>query len=150
MSLQPVYRVMNKLMKLYVYAAMAAGLALSPIAAHAQTSPTGNTGVTTTTTSDATGTNARGERDDHRDWGWIGLAGLLGLLGLMRRDRRDRNETASNATRRSDQAGTVVNWWAVFAFFSSRLGCVGSSLVSLVATIQLAALLRGCSGGAQW
>lgn len=92
-------------MKIHIYTAVAAGLALSPIAAHAQTSPTGNAGATTTT-SEATGTDARGYGNEHHDYGWIGLAGLLGLLGLMRRDRRDRYDTTSNATRRSDLAGT--------------------------------------------
>ena len=96
---------MNKLIKLHVYAAVAAGLALSPIAAHAQTSPAVNARETTTT-SDATGTDARGDRNNHTDYGWIGLAGLLGLLGLMRRSRGDRYDTASSATRRSDLAGT--------------------------------------------
>ena len=84
---------MNKLIRFHVYAAMAAVLALSPIAAPAQTSPTGNARETTTL-SDA--------RDDrHTDWGWLGLGGLLGLLRLMRRDRRDRYDTTSSATRRS-------------------------------------------------
>jgi hypothetical protein len=34
----------------------------------------------------------------------------------------------------------------MFAFFSSRLGCAGSLLVSLVGTLLLALLLRACSG----
>jgi hypothetical protein len=33
----------------------------------------------------------------------------------------------------------------VFVFFSNRLGCMGSILVSVVATFVLLALLRGCS-----
>jgi MYXO-CTERM domain-containing protein len=103
MSLQPVYRVMNKLMKLHIYAAMAAGLALSPIAAHAQTSPSGDARGTTTTTSDATGSDAR---NDHPDYGWIGLAGLLGLLGLMRKRRDDRYDTATSDSRRADLSRT--------------------------------------------
>ena len=36
---------------------------------------------------------------------------------------------------------------AVFAFFSNRLGCVGSIAVSVIGTILLLALMRGCSGG---
>ena len=104
MSLQRVIAFMNKLIKLHVYAALAAGLALSPIAACAQTSPTGNIGRSATT-SDVTGTDASGDRDDRPDWGWIGLAGLLGLIGLMRRNRGDRYDTAG-CTRRSDLAGT--------------------------------------------
>jgi hypothetical protein len=100
-SLQHVISSMNKSIKLHVYAALAAGLALSPVAAHAQTSPTGNAGGTTTA-SDATGADTRGYRNEH----WIGLAGLLGLLGLMRRDRTDRYDKANSASRRSDLAGT--------------------------------------------
>jgi hypothetical protein len=38
----------------------------------------------------------------------------------------------------------------VFAFFSNRLGCVGSIVVSVIGTIILLALMRGCSGGAGW
>jgi hypothetical protein len=34
----------------------------------------------------------------------------------------------------------------VFLFFSNRLGCAGSILMSILATIVLLALLRGCSG----
>jgi hypothetical protein len=36
----------------------------------------------------------------------------------------------------------------MFAFFSSRLGCAGSLLVSVIGTILLALLLRACAGGA--
>ena len=32
----------------------------------------------------------------------------------------------------------------MFLFFSNRLGCLGSIVVSLVATLLLALLLRGC------
>ena len=34
----------------------------------------------------------------------------------------------------------------MFVFFSNRLGCLGSILVSVLATIVLIALLRACSG----
>jgi hypothetical protein len=34
----------------------------------------------------------------------------------------------------------------VFAFFSNRLGCLGSLAVSIIGTIVLIALMRGCSG----
>jgi hypothetical protein len=37
----------------------------------------------------------------------------------------------------------------MFAFFSNRLGCLGSIAVSVVGTIILLALMRGCSG-ASW
>jgi len=99
MSSQRVNRFMNKSIKLHVYVAVAAGLALSPIAAHAQASPAATAGGTTTT-SDATGTYGRGDRNDHHDYGWIGLAGLLGLAGLMGRKRDNRYDTTSSGTRR--------------------------------------------------
>ena len=34
----------------------------------------------------------------------------------------------------------------MFAFFSNRLGCFGSLLVSIVGTVVLLLLLRACSG----
>jgi hypothetical protein len=34
----------------------------------------------------------------------------------------------------------------MFAFFSSRLGCIGSLIVSIIASIILTLVLRGCSG----
>ena len=36
----------------------------------------------------------------------------------------------------------------MFAFFSSRLGCFGSLVVSVIGTLVLILLLRACSGGA--
>ena len=38
--------------------------------------------------------------------------------------------------------------FSVFAFFSNRLGCLGSIIVSVIGTLLLLALMRGCSGGA--
>jgi hypothetical protein len=35
----------------------------------------------------------------------------------------------------------------MFAFFSSRLGCAGSLLVSAIGTILLLLLMRACSSG---
>lgn len=32
----------------------------------------------------------------------------------------------------------------MFLFFSNRLGCLGSVLISIIATLVLLALLRGC------
>jgi hypothetical protein len=34
----------------------------------------------------------------------------------------------------------------VFAFFSNRLGCIGSIVVSLIGTAVLILLVRSCSG----
>jgi hypothetical protein len=38
----------------------------------------------------------------------------------------------------------------MFAFFSNRLGCLGSLAVSIIGTILLLFILRGCGGGAHW
>jgi len=34
----------------------------------------------------------------------------------------------------------------MFGFFSSRLGCLGSLVVSIIGTVLLTLLMRGCSG----
>jgi hypothetical protein len=34
----------------------------------------------------------------------------------------------------------------MFGFFSSKVGCIGSIVVSIVGTLILMALMRGCSG----
>jgi hypothetical protein len=34
----------------------------------------------------------------------------------------------------------------MFAFFSSRLGCIGSVVISLLGTAILLLILRGCGG----
>ncbi|MEP6604018.1 MAG: hypothetical protein ABJB69_08730 [Spartobacteria bacterium] len=34
---------------------------------------------------------------------------------------------------------------AMFAFFSNRLGCIGSLAVSVIGTLILLAVMRGCS-----
>jgi hypothetical protein len=40
----------------------------------------------------------------------------------------------------------------MFVFFSNRLGCLGSILVSIVLSVILIGLMRACStgGGAAW
>jgi hypothetical protein len=38
----------------------------------------------------------------------------------------------------------------VFIFFTKRLGCGGSLLVSLLGTLRLIALMRASSGGSVW
>jgi uncharacterized membrane protein YeaQ/YmgE (transglycosylase-associated protein family) len=35
----------------------------------------------------------------------------------------------------------------MFAFFSNRLGCLGSLIVSVIGTIILLVIFRGCGGG---
>lgn len=35
----------------------------------------------------------------------------------------------------------------MFAFFSNKLGCMGSIAVSVIGTILLLVLMRACSGG---
>jgi hypothetical protein len=34
----------------------------------------------------------------------------------------------------------------MFAFFSNRLGCIGSIIVSVLGSLALIALMRGCGG----
>ena len=99
-NLQRIVSFLNKSIKLHVYTVVAAGLALSPIAAHAQTSPAA------ATRSDTGTTDARGDRNEHHDYGWIGLAGLLGLLGLMRKNRHNHYDTTSTGSRRPDLIAT--------------------------------------------
>jgi uncharacterized membrane protein YeaQ/YmgE (transglycosylase-associated protein family) len=36
--------------------------------------------------------------------------------------------------------------FAMFGFFSSKVGCIGSIVVSIIGTLILLALMRGCSG----
>lgn len=36
----------------------------------------------------------------------------------------------------------------MFVFFSNRAGCLGSIVISVIATGVLLLLMRGCSGGA--
>jgi hypothetical protein len=38
----------------------------------------------------------------------------------------------------------------MFVFFSNRLGCAGSLLVSILGTVALVALLRACTGAGGW
>ena len=38
----------------------------------------------------------------------------------------------------------------VFAFFSNRLGCLGSLIVSVIGTVILIVILRSCSGAWTW
>jgi hypothetical protein len=49
--------------------------------------------------------------------------------------------------RRLLQARPDTEWCAMFVFFSNRLGCLGSIVVSLLLSVLLIALVRGCSGG---
>ena len=79
---------MNKLIRLHVYAAVAAGLALSrppqlTFKLHHLEIP----GRPPPLRPGVTGSDARGDRNDHRDYDSIGLASLLGL-GLMRKSAR--------------------------------------------------------------
>jgi hypothetical protein len=38
----------------------------------------------------------------------------------------------------------------VFVFFSNRLGCLGSLLLSAIVTLALILLLRACTGAVIW
>ena len=48
---------------------------------------------------------------------------------------------------RGGWAAADARFVCMFAFFSNRLGCLGSIAVSVIGTIILLALMRGCSGG---
>ncbi len=74
-------------------AAICIALALSPVAAFAQTSPAPTPPITTSTRV------MTDDRDEHHDYGWIGLLGLLGLAGLMRKKHDDhRHDTTAGRT----------------------------------------------------
>jgi hypothetical protein len=38
----------------------------------------------------------------------------------------------------------------MFVYFSNRLGCLGSLLISLIATLALIVILRACTGFVVW
>jgi hypothetical protein len=95
----------NQHKKLCAYAAIAAALTLSPLAAFGQAYPA--TSPDAATTSETTTTDDRGARNEHHNYGWIGLLGLLGLTGLMRkRDNHDRVDYATRSDDRRSSAGT--------------------------------------------
>lgn len=88
----------NKKKELCTYAAVAAALTLSPLAAFGQASPATSPTNDTATSSQTTTTDDRGYGTQHHNYSWIGLLGLLGLAGLLpKRDNRvaytDRSDT---------------------------------------------------------
>ena len=97
----------NQKKKLCAYAAIAAALTLSPLAAFGQTSPANSPATDTATTSQSTTTDDRGySREHHHNYGWIGLLGLLGLTGLMRkRDNYKRVDYTERTDDRRSMAG---------------------------------------------
>jgi glycerol uptake facilitator-like aquaporin len=96
----------NQKKKLCAYAAIAATLTLSPLAAFGQTSPATSPARDTATTSQTTSTDDRGyNRENHHNYGWIGLLGLLGLTGLMR--KRDNYNRVDYTARTDDRRSTA-------------------------------------------
>ena len=94
----------NQKKKVCAYAAIAAALTLSPLAAFGQASPA--TSTDTATTSQTTTADDRGVRNQDHNYGWIGLLGLLGLTGLMRkRDSHNRVDYAERTDERRSTAG---------------------------------------------
>ena len=93
----------NQKKKVCAYAAIAAALTLSPLAAFGQASPA--TSPAAATTSQTTTTDDRGVRNEHHNYGWIGLLGLLGLTGLMR--KRDGHNRVDYVDRTNDRRSTV-------------------------------------------
>jgi hypothetical protein len=95
----------NQNKKLCAYAAVAAALALSPLAAFGQASPATSPAIDSAATSQ-TSTDDRGYgRQNHHNYGWIGLLGLLGLTGLMR--KRDNYNRVDYTARTDDRRSTT-------------------------------------------
>jgi hypothetical protein len=66
----------------------------------------------------------------------------------VRKDaEQSRREAAALTTDRYFQAlcRSGARFGGMFGFFSSRLGCLGSLLVSAIGTIILIVLMRGCA-----
>ena len=59
---------------------------------------------------------------------------------------RSSNGIVSRRPRQGEQRPGRSGRQVVFVFFSNRLGCVGSLLVTLVLSALLFMLMRGCSG----
>jgi MYXO-CTERM domain-containing protein len=91
---------------LCAYAAIAAALTLSPLAAFSQAAPATSSPTDTATTSQTTTTDdGGGARHEHHNYGWIGLLGLLGFTGLMR--KRDNNNRVGYTDRTDDRLSTA-------------------------------------------
>ena len=91
----------NQTKKVCAYAAIAAALTLSPLAAFGQASP-----ATSPETTSQTTTTDRAPRNEHHNYGWIGLLGLLGLTGLMR--KRDNYNRVDYTERTDDSRSTAA------------------------------------------
>ena len=57
--------------------------------------------------------------------------------------KRDRQQMAKRKVKSGQEIGATGK---VFFFFSNRLGCAGSLLVTVVLSALLFVLMRGCSG----
>jgi hypothetical protein len=75
-----------------------------------------------------------------------GVTGFGQLRGTFRPADLGEKRTALRRLRESQRA-SGARCDSVFAFFSNRLGCFGSIIVSVIGTLLLLALMRGCSGG---
>jgi hypothetical protein len=55
--------------------------------------------------------------------------------------------TFQAGTRAAATAGGTSTIAGMFVFFSNRTGCLGSIVISVIASVVLILLIRGCSGG---
>ena len=62
---------------------------------------------------------------------------------LARDEKAEAAESEAEGEKRAGRSGRLGK---VFVFFSNRLGCAGSLLVTVVLSALLFVLMRGCSG----
>ena len=66
------------------------------------------------------------------------------LMILSRRPRRNWSHRAAPLPPCETACGSGADLRVMFAFFSNRLGCIGSLIVSVVGSLVLILVLRGC------
>ena len=65
-------------------------------------------------------------------------------MKLSRRPRRTWSHRAAPLHHLKTACGSSADLRVMFAFFSNRLGCIGSLIVSVVGSLVLILVLRGC------
>jgi hypothetical protein len=65
-------------------------------------------------------------------------------MTLSRRPRRNLSYRAASLPPSETACGSSADLRVMFAFFSNRLGCIGSLIVSVVGSLVLILVLRGC------
>jgi hypothetical protein len=76
------------------------------------------------------------------------MTGSLGVVIMIQMPwRRRQDQFLSGRTARAAATDSVPHFlFAMFGFLSSKVGCIGSIVVSIIGTLILIALMRGCSG----